>query len=539
MKTNIECELRGPITWGDFLAIKPIIEQQYGPFTRTVELALFAKGDNDLRIKINNKRGHLILKYRTEKDKAKFEREVEIKPGDFMALLDILDRLGEKKWVVSRVDKHETKSSNFSISFKFGSKIGDFFEIEEIIEQQNNINSAINRIKDVAKRLNLTLWDNETFKRISHQSWEGIIPAPLIINEDFHPSIKKFIEDINNITTAEEAVLDTISSRLKNRNNDYSSLEERYRNFCGKELLSWEPLRLEQRFFCPISVVIPTYNSAKTLIYTINSIINQSLNQEEWKLLEVIVVDDGSNDNTAEIITRMHVPFLLRYIHQNNIGRASARNLGANFAKGDVLIFLDSDVVLERHFIREHAVRHNLLDNIVLISFKENVDILDKRISNFVDKPNIKKDFRFKKEVKPEWLRMHRHVRNIEVRKVKIIEETNNLKSFGNDKVIGVWDLPSMVVTNAVSLKRNYFDTIGGFNLQFQGWGMEDTFLGACLIALGCFVIPVFSTGIFHIEHTLRSGSEEKLIKEFNKNVLVYLDLIHQPTHSVFKKLNE
>ena len=130
---------------------------------------------------------------------------------------------------------------------------------------------------------------------------------------------------------------------------------------------------------------------------------------------------------------------------------------------------------------------------------------------------------------------MHRHVRNIEVRKVQILKETNDLKKFGKNKVLGVWDLPATVVTVALSLKKEYFDKIGGFNLQFQGWGMEDTFLGACLIAASNYIIPCYSSGVFHIEHGFRSGSKLKQISEFNRNVLVYLDLINKPLNQIFK----
>lgn len=103
--------------------------------------------------------------------------------------------------------------------------------------------------------------------------------------------------------------------------------------------------------------------------------------------------------------------------------------------------------------------------------------------------------------------------------------------------MLGVWDLPSMVVTNALSIKKLSFEQIGGLNLQFKGWGMEDTFLGACLIAQGNYIIPCFSTGIYHIEHKPRSGSIKKQITEFNRNVLVYLDLVNRPLNHVFKNL--
>ena len=181
-----------------------------------------------------------------------------------------------------------------------------------------------------------------------------------------------------------------------------------------------------------------------------------------------------------------------------------------------------------------------MLEKIVLVTFKENIKRDDPRLhsQNFwkeLPMPNITKDFRFKKEVKEEWLRIHRHVRPLEVRNTEIIRETNNFKTFGKNKVVGVWDLPSMVITNAVSMKKKEFKEIGGFNLQFKGWGMEDTFLGACLIGRGNFIIPCFSTGIYHIEHEPRSGSKEKMMKEFQRNVLVYLDLINRPASQVYK----
>ena len=235
---------------------------------------------------------------------------------------------------------------------------------------------------------------------------------------------------------------------------------------------------------------------------------------------------------------RIKLGMTLRYIRQNHLGRVYARNLGAFVARGDVLIFIDSDVVLERHFINEHVKRHRYLDNIVLVSFKQNIEELvykqNKRVKSQLN-VDITKDFRFEKTVKKDWLRMHRHVRNVELRTVKILEETNNFKDFGYNKVVGVWDLPTMVVTNAVSLKRTSFELIGGFNLQFRGWGMEDTFLGACLVATGHYIIPCFSTGILHIEHSARSGSDKKKIREFNQNVLVYLDLINRPAREILK----
>lgn len=85
-----------------------------------------------------------------------------------------------------------------------------------------------------------------------------------------------------------------------------------------------------------ISVIIPTYNREKYVTEAINSVLNQT-----FKNYEIIVIDDGSADDT-EIILR---PYLdkIRYIYQNNMGVSSARNMGISQAKGRWIAFLDSD----------------------------------------------------------------------------------------------------------------------------------------------------------------------------------------------------
>ena len=83
-----------------------------------------------------------------------------------------------------------------------------------------------------------------------------------------------------------------------------------------------------------VSVVIPCFNQAGFLADAIDS----ALAQHEWPI-EVVVVDDGSHDNTAEIAAR----FPVRYIRQTNQGLAAARNTGIRHTNGDLLIFLDAD----------------------------------------------------------------------------------------------------------------------------------------------------------------------------------------------------
>lgn len=529
----IECELRGPITWNNFVLLKDHIEKKWGYIDKTAELVMYAKGTRDFRLKINKYGIQLILKYRARKGEAKFEREINIEPKYLIPLIDILSYIGETKWVLDYIEKFEVRKDTSSISFKFDSRMGDFFEIEEMVSGKKEIPKAINRIKEIAAGLGLQLWDKEIFEKISKQSWDGIRSEPLIKNQSLHPLITKALL-ANNFTLNEFS--ETIAECLQMKSNDYSYLEDTFLKTTGLNLLSNRPLDYSQTFSNKISIVIPSYNSANTIKYTLNSIKYQKLTQKEQKLIEIIIIDDGSTDNTEDVISNFINILPIRYVRQNHLGRSCARNLGANLANGDILIFVDSDIVLENHFIREHAIRHTYLNEVAFISFKENIRLSDKNLLSHTLKPDITKDFRFGEKVKPQWIKMHHQVGNVEIRKVELLKETNNFKNFGQNKVLGVWDLPSMFVTNAVSIKKKDFYTVGGFNLQFRGWGMEDTYLGACLIALGRFIIPIFSTGVFHIKHPPRSGSDKRQIEDFNRNVFVYLDLIHQPISAVFKK---
>jgi glycosyltransferase involved in cell wall biosynthesis len=90
-----------------------------------------------------------------------------------------------------------------------------------------------------------------------------------------------------------------------------------------------------------VSVIVPTYNRAYCICRTIDSVLHQS--HQNW---EVVVVDDGSKDNTAELIASTYGDEpRVRYLHQANAGVTAARNTGINEARGNYLAFLDSDDV--------------------------------------------------------------------------------------------------------------------------------------------------------------------------------------------------
>ncbi len=87
-----------------------------------------------------------------------------------------------------------------------------------------------------------------------------------------------------------------------------------------------------------ISVIIPVWNRAREVCHAIDNALAQTLSP-----LEVIVVDDGSTDETAEVLVRYG--HRIRVVRQSNQGVAAARNAGIAVARGDLLAFLDSDDV--------------------------------------------------------------------------------------------------------------------------------------------------------------------------------------------------
>lgn len=87
-----------------------------------------------------------------------------------------------------------------------------------------------------------------------------------------------------------------------------------------------------------VSVVIPTYNRAKLVTQAIDSVLAQT-----YEDFEIIVVDDGSTDNTCEALEPYIREKKIRYIYQENLGEPGARNTGIRVAEGEYIAFLDSD----------------------------------------------------------------------------------------------------------------------------------------------------------------------------------------------------
>jgi glycosyltransferase involved in cell wall biosynthesis len=88
-----------------------------------------------------------------------------------------------------------------------------------------------------------------------------------------------------------------------------------------------------------VSVIIPTYNKARYIGRTVDSVLKQT-----YPNIEIIVVDDGSTDHTSDVLSQYQST--VSHIWQPNQGPSAARNTGLNASSGDFLLFLDSDDIV-------------------------------------------------------------------------------------------------------------------------------------------------------------------------------------------------
>src|SRR3989338_9159858 len=87
-----------------------------------------------------------------------------------------------------------------------------------------------------------------------------------------------------------------------------------------------------------VSVILPTYNCARYLPDSISSVLSQTFQD-----FELLIIDDGSTDNTRDFIENNYKDPRVRYIRQEHSGLAGARNTGLVSSKGEYVTFLDAD----------------------------------------------------------------------------------------------------------------------------------------------------------------------------------------------------
>jgi len=112
-----------------------------------------------------------------------------------------------------------------------------------------------------------------------------------------------------------------------------------------------------------ISVIIPTFNRRDVITRTLPTLFNQDFPENEY---EVIVVIDGAIDDTAEMLQRFAPTCAFRFCEQPNQGQAVAKNAAADLARGELLLFLDDDLICDATLLREHVLAHREQPDLVV-----------------------------------------------------------------------------------------------------------------------------------------------------------------------------
>lgn len=113
-----------------------------------------------------------------------------------------------------------------------------------------------------------------------------------------------------------------------------------------------------------ISIIVPVYNGELFIEACVNSIVNQS-----YKNLQIIVVDDGSTDQTLTILKRLEqTDSRIKIVHQSNGGVSKARNEGLKYVKGEWIIFVDADDTIAENYCKRMVESAEALNVDVLIA---------------------------------------------------------------------------------------------------------------------------------------------------------------------------
>lgn len=116
---------------------------------------------------------------------------------------------------------------------------------------------------------------------------------------------------------------------------------------------------------CKFSIIIPNYNKEKYIKDCLDSIYNQDISEDKY---EVILIDDGSTDNSLEIIKNYPV----KLFKTNRKRAGGARNVGLNSAEGEYIIFIDSDDYLSNNFVLKKLDDIITNQDIIFLNFTKN-----------------------------------------------------------------------------------------------------------------------------------------------------------------------
>ena len=238
----------------------------------------------------------------------------------------------------------------------------------------------------------------------------------------------------------------------------------------------------------PVTVVIPYFEAPEALALTLAGLERQTYPRE---LFDVIVVDDGSS---TPLRLDAATPLRIEVIHQpdEGFGAARARNNGARAASGDILVFLDCDMVPEAGCLASHARWHHAACDVLTLGFRKHVEVDGITPGAVLARPgSLAELFAGRPTEEPQWIedRMSR---------------TDMLTS-GDENIFRA------VTSGNLGVSAEFFAATGGFDESFNRWGAEDQEFGYRAYALGAVLVPDRDALCWHQGPGARISDDERL----------------------------
>lgn len=284
-----------------------------------------------------------------------------------------------------------------------------------------------------------------------------------------------------------------------------------------------------------VSVIIPACNKQLELELLLYTLALQAFNLDQ---MEVVVVDDASTDGTEKLLQSYSPPYPFRYLrNETRRGRSFTRNRGFEAAQGTIIIFLDGEMLVPRHFVRKHVEQHQSRTDLVLTGAMHLKGVYTIFYPGFSDAAQrrlhrlVTKDRRLSEELMPRIEKgVHRQTRVPLLKKKQIQRDLHRklsysrpyfpeiVKKFGPN--LTGYKLPwTSFVSCNVSVPKRLLEVCGGFDETFQGWGFEDWELGYRLYRCGAYFRADSSVSCYHQEHPV---AKDQVIREMFSNYFHY-----------------
>ena len=305
------------------------------------------------------------------------------------------------------------------------------------------------------------------------------------------------------------------TEKILNFVNDYKDIKDDYEKKYGESLnhQPYDSINNHTLKECKykVSLIISTWNSYNSLRMTLRTIENTYICNNFNDKLEVVIVDDGSDDKTYDLINNNDYNFELKYVKQIHLGRAQGINLGVLNSTGEMIVFLDADILLFPYTIDEIVKRQqDYIDDVICFGFREDIFDAPKNENEIIEyvnnfKPNFWLDNRFTYDFQGSF-------------GSNMMLETNMLLNYSTKKNMWVsnnikviydcWQVYRMVYGFLFAVSRKNFDSFGGFAEFLVGWGCDDTLFISLGVENNLKLIPVPSAHCLHIYHDIRMKSQ-------------------------------